>query len=186
MFSWTYYLILLIFQDESEDNEEHDDLKFVQENLYDLSDDEDDHGSADYKFSDFFIADKEEIKMSLSKDRTTKRGSNANSYDESDDEFGDDHDHDELEEYGSENEMGMEDCEVGDSEAEIKLESKHGVNNSISSTSSSQRRNHAIESQISSLEEELVASKPWELRGEVKAGDRPENSFLGLHADIER
>jgi U3 small nucleolar RNA-associated protein MPP10 len=48
------------------------------------------------------------------------------------------------------------------------------------------RRNQALAAQISELEGDLMAEKPWELRGEVKAGDRPENSFLGLHADIER
>lgn len=49
-----------------------------------------------------------------------------------------------------------------------------------------QQRNQTLSTQIADLEEELMSAKPWELRGEVKASDRPENSFLELHADIER
>jgi U3 small nucleolar RNA-associated protein MPP10 len=48
------------------------------------------------------------------------------------------------------------------------------------------RRETALSAQIAQLEEELMADKPWELRGEVKGAERPENSFLSLHADIER
>jgi U3 small nucleolar ribonucleoprotein component len=43
-----------------------------------------------------------------------------------------------------------------------------------------------LSAQIAQLEGELMADKPWELRGEVKGAERPENSFLSLHADIER
>jgi U3 small nucleolar RNA-associated protein MPP10 len=48
------------------------------------------------------------------------------------------------------------------------------------------RRETALSAQIAQLEGELMADKPWELRGEVKGAERPENSFLSLHADIER
>ncbi|KAJ1436629.1 Mpp10 protein-domain-containing protein, partial [Ochromonadaceae sp. CCMP2298] len=47
-------------------------------------------------------------------------------------------------------------------------------------------RNAALALQIAQLEKELVAPKAWELRGEVGAGERPENSFLDLHAEVER
>eukprot|EP01038_Epipyxis_sp_PR26KG_P005683 gene5683-7845_t len=43
-----------------------------------------------------------------------------------------------------------------------------------------------ISSHIDDLEQDLMKPKSWELRGEVKGEDRPENSLLELSADIER
>jgi U3 small nucleolar RNA-associated protein MPP10 len=43
-----------------------------------------------------------------------------------------------------------------------------------------------LSSQVAELEQELMQKKSWEMRGEVKATDRPENSLLGISADIER
>lgn len=40
--------------------------------------------------------------------------------------------------------------------------------------------------QISNYEESLLAEKSWELRGEVKADQRPTDSLLEVSADIER
>eukprot|EP00624_Nannochloropsis_granulata_P003356 evm.model.NODE_27139_length_5220_cov_16.187357.2 len=39
--------------------------------------------------------------------------------------------------------------------------------------------------EIAELEHELLSERPWELRGEVKAGDRPENSLLEAVVDVE-
>lgn len=47
-------------------------------------------------------------------------------------------------------------------------------------------RKDAMEETVRELEREIVGPRPWELRGEIKAGERPENSLLGLVADVER
>lgn len=36
------------------------------------------------------------------------------------------------------------------------------------------------------MENKLVESKSWDLKGEVMSGDRPENSLLGMAVAIER
>lgn len=43
-----------------------------------------------------------------------------------------------------------------------------------------------LNSEIEELESELIKPKSWEYRGEVKGGDRPENSLLSVSADVER
>lgn len=45
------------------------------------------------------------------------------------------------------------------------------------------RRLHALEEEVAKLEEEQLKSKPWELRGEVSAKQRPLNSLLEVHLD---
>jgi U3 small nucleolar RNA-associated protein MPP10 len=40
--------------------------------------------------------------------------------------------------------------------------------------------------EIRKLEAELVGEKPWDMKGEVRASDRPENSLLEISADMER
>ena len=42
-----------------------------------------------------------------------------------------------------------------------------------------------LKRQIATLEEAAIAEKAWNLVGEARAGDRPENSLLGLHVDYE-
>ena len=42
-----------------------------------------------------------------------------------------------------------------------------------------------MEKQIKELESKLIKQKPWELRGEVKAKERPLNSLLQDHFDFE-
>ena len=37
--------------------------------------------------------------------------------------------------------------------------------------------------QITDVEESNLAEKPWHLRGEITAADRPENSLLTTHLD---
>eukprot|EP01039_Chlorochromonas_danica_P002840 gene2840-3100_t len=39
---------------------------------------------------------------------------------------------------------------------------------------------------VKEFERELMAGKSWELRGEVRASDRPENSLLTIVADVDR
>ncbi|CAN0468834.1 unnamed protein product, partial [Ectocarpus sp. 8 AP-2014] len=43
-----------------------------------------------------------------------------------------------------------------------------------------------MKSKISDQERELLAEKPWALRGEVHSHDRPQNSLLEATVDVER
>lgn len=49
-----------------------------------------------------------------------------------------------------------------------------------------QRRLQELSTQIKELEEELIAEKSWEMRGEVSAQHRPENSLLDMAVDVDR
>ncbi len=185
-------------------------MAFVQQHMYedDGGDDSDgdEAGNADYKFSDFFVADKTErrakaraagkvvqckeeatLKFASKKpaSKKSKKQPQSHSDDESDDEEGSEEEgsfggDEEEEEDGEDWEEEEED---GDEEEE---ENAPAPTKSSGKVTATQQRNQALSSQIASLEEELMSAKPWELRGEVKAADRPENSFLELHADIER
>eukprot|EP00639_Heterosigma_akashiwo_P010580 CAMPEP_0206377766 /NCGR_PEP_ID=MMETSP0294-20121207/10359_1 /ASSEMBLY_ACC=CAM_ASM_000327 /TAXON_ID=39354 /ORGANISM="Heterosigma akashiwo, Strain CCMP2393" /LENGTH=626 /DNA_ID=CAMNT_0053826317 /DNA_START=21 /DNA_END=1901 /DNA_ORIENTATION=+ len=52
--------------------------------------------------------------------------------------------------------------------------------------STHQRHKEKIAEQIDELEQEALAEKPWIMKGETGAADRPENSLLEAHLDVER
>jgi len=43
-----------------------------------------------------------------------------------------------------------------------------------------------MKDQISELESKLVKEKNWEMKGEVRGKERPENSLLDVQADVDR
>ena len=51
---------------------------------------------------------------------------------------------------------------------------------------SSTKHNSKIISQIQELEQEIVRPRSWDLQGEVKAAQRPENSLLQVIADFDK
>ena len=53
-------------------------------------------------------------------------------------------------------------------------------------TSIYQKEQERLTKQIQQLEETAVCEKPWSLRGEAKAKDRPKNSTLSLEMDFDR
>eukprot|EP01032_Pedospumella_encystans_P019834 gene19834-22544_t len=200
--------------DDEEEPEEADEMAFVQQHMYEDDgggddSDGDEAGNADYKFGDFFVADKTErrakaraagkvvkckeeatLKFASKKKSASKKskqqqshsddGSNNEEGSEDEGSFGGDsngEEEDEGEDWNEEEEEEDEEEEDSAPAASTKSSGK---------ATATQQRNQALSSQIASLEEELMSAKPWELRGEVKAADRPENSFLELHADIER
>lgn len=57
---------------------------------------------------------------------------------------------------------------------------------SSSSSSSFKKYNEKKSKEIASLEQELVQSKRWDMKGEIKGQERPENSLLSLSSIIER
>mmetsp|Transcript_116521 Transcript_116521/g.228626 ORF Transcript_116521/g.228626 Transcript_116521/m.228626 type:complete len:690 (+) Transcript_116521:28-2097(+) len=189
--------------DDGEDDVEGpgaDDLKYVQETLYDLSDEDsdDEEGGISSKFNDFFIPEKSELKGSKNglsskdiKQRVLKSSSNDESEEEEDEK--EEQDDDDDDEDDDEEEEGYDDSEEEEDEVEDASDEEGGEGNSTAAKDQnasvsrpSSKRHQMLFSQIADLEEDLMAAKPWELRGEVKAADRPENSFLSLHADIER
>jgi len=52
--------------------------------------------------------------------------------------------------------------------------------------SSHEQQKLEIAAQIDELEQEALAEKPWVMKGEAKAGDRPENSLLEVAVDVDR
>ena len=156
---------------DAEDYEE--DLKLAQQELYASDDDDEDGVGGDARYEDFF-----------GRRRGGKGGGKEDTMeDESDEEDGEEDgdmtDEDEDEEEGSEDgsEEGSEDGSEEGSDAGAM---------SAATLTNHQRRKAALAAQIAELEKESIGVKEWELRGEVKSGDRPENSLLAVSADIER
>eukprot|EP00055_Hartaetosiga_balthica_P009660 m.39034 g.39034 ORF g.39034 m.39034 type:complete len:529 (+) comp6833_c0_seq2:119-1705(+) len=75
---------------------------------------------------------------------------------------------------GEENEDDNEDDDDGDDDA---------VN--IESLSKFEKQQLEMREEIRKLEEENLAKKPWQLLGEARAGERPENSLLEEYVDFE-
>ena len=150
----------------------------------DDEDEEDDIDPAKLKFEDFFVDD----------DSNNKKGSNKNNkkrpsqYDDEDNgDEDDDMDFEGRDDYeDSDGGDGKEDEDEGEVEEDDEDESQEDQENKNVFLTSFQRRKKELAQQIKELERELVADKPWELKGEVKAGVRPENSLLDLAVDVDR
>jgi len=103
---------------------------------------------------------------------------------------GEDEEEEDEEEEGDEEEEEEEDEEKDDDEEEEdddeEVEQNQGKKASSSKLTLHQKHKLNLSSQIKELEAELIGPKSWDLRGEIKGKDRPENSILGLSADIER
>lgn len=160
----------------------------------------------DYRFSDFFVEnqpskDNGKAKKSAPSKKNSKKSTNADEDDFDSDEFDEDQDEEEEEGDEEEGDIGMgeddeddfdedmdmdeerDDYEDSDEEQQ-QAEQKAPV--AAKPLTSFQNKSKQLSSQIEELEQELVQKKSWEMRGEVKATDRPENSLLGISADIER
>lgn len=62
----------------------------------------------------------------------------------------------------------------------------HNSHKSNQNDSHYEHKKQKLSKEIESIEKMLVAKKEWEMRGEVKSADRPENSLLSVSADFER
>ena len=146
-------------------------LEGVQHALYDSDSDLDGPetgpgpAAGNYKFDDFFKTEQRLGKP----DRTRRKRVAFDDEQELEEDDGDDGEEVELE--GS----GPGRTAAGQQRRDPKKAS-----------SKSQRGAAALRAQISGLESFLLQDKPWELRGEVAARDRPQDSLLELAADIER
>ncbi len=143
-----------------------EDLKFAEKALYASDNSDNDEEAGEVRYSDFF--------------GEGPPGSEDEGDDDSDE---DDNDDDEEGSDMSDDEDKIEgeyDDEDGSDGSDIESDTVEGP------TSNYQKRKAALAKHIAELEDEQIAVKDWELRGEVKSADRPENSLLAVSADIER
>lgn len=152
--------------DDADQEADDNDLELIQNAMYnseneeeeeDEDDDQDDEGE-DIRFDDFYVQD------------------NGHGDEE-----------DDAEEFAahSENEDGEEEEGEDDGEEEsVSVGSEEDGKGKFKTTY--QRRAKELASQIKELEQELLQGKSWEMKGEVKAVTRPENSMLDLVADVDR
>jgi U3 small nucleolar RNA-associated protein MPP10 len=162
-------------------------LEFIGKNLYEDSDEEEeDFDPKNLRFDDFFVSDS---KLSSSKkvNKREKKRELGNDDDESDvfDENDDGNVADEVEEDDDEDFDGIDDYQGSeDEDNSVHVTANMPKPDAFSTTF--QKRSKELASQISELEKELVAEKSWELKGEIKAAMRPENSLLDIAADVDR
>ena len=90
------------------------------------------------------------------------------------DEGSDDEDEDQMEGIGDEEE------ENGDEE-----ESAAGGGSS-NTLSAHERQQERMKAKLTKLEQQQLAEKPWQLKGEVNAQKRPKNSLLEADLDFEQ
>ena len=174
-------------QQDGNDNEDDADLLLgVQSALYDSGSDmdSDTDGAAaagNFKFSDFFKTEKRARKPG----RTSAEKNQQVTALEEDEEEGEG---EEEEESGEEEEEVEEEEEEGGGAVSGRagVKDRRELLKARQSSSQQQRGAAALRNQIDSMESFLLQDKPWELRGEVAAKDRPQDSLLELAADIER
>mmetsp|Transcript_298 Transcript_298/g.671 ORF Transcript_298/g.671 Transcript_298/m.671 type:complete len:356 (+) Transcript_298:344-1411(+) len=156
--------------EENDTEDDEDDEAIARRELYvdDSSGDE----ACDFKHEDFFRASKR-VRVQPGEETTLGGGSVKQKR-----EF-EQAESDEGSESGDDDEGASEEDEEEDSE-EDKEDALP-----IAETSYS-RKKIALQEQISQLEESAVGSKTWEVAGEVKSSQRPENSLLGIPVDVER
>jgi len=166
-------------------------MLFIQQTMYDLSDDDEeaneDDGAAGYKYADFFVDEKSDRSRRQTRVVNRQKKPHRRS---SDDDNEDDNEKKVSGDDENSYSEGENDDDFDDSEARDDYESsddgEHAPSEPMLKSKKALQQKSRLSSQISELEEDLLAEKSWELRGEVRATDRPENSFLSLTADIER
>lgn len=185
------------WDDEQED--EDDDLDIVEKAMYGSGDEdeEEDVDPASIRYEDFYV-DEEPTPMhklgklgqSQSKNQPRRK---AVDIDESSDE--EDEDEDDFAE-GEDDYVDSEEDEDEDDYGRptSRQTTQRGHKTAAASSkekpaefmTSYQRRLQELSTQIKELEEELIAEKSWEMRGEVSAQHRPENSLLDMAVDVDR
>jgi U3 small nucleolar RNA-associated protein MPP10 len=149
-----------------DDDSEDDDME---------DEDLDDESAAQMKFDDFF----EEPDVKKSK-RSRADDDEDEEEDDDDEEVDDD---EEAEEDEEENEFPtVNRTAAADMEGDVDEDdlAERGI------MSSHQRQRKRLQQEIKQLEKEALEDKPWELKGEVRSGARPENSLLEAVLDYDR
>eukprot|EP00596_Hydrurales_sp_CCMP1899_P005295 CAMPEP_0119045176 /NCGR_PEP_ID=MMETSP1177-20130426/37723_1 /TAXON_ID=2985 /ORGANISM="Ochromonas sp, Strain CCMP1899" /LENGTH=740 /DNA_ID=CAMNT_0007016493 /DNA_START=136 /DNA_END=2358 /DNA_ORIENTATION=- len=196
---------------DSEDEE--DDMLFMEREMYDDIESEGDnsddnsnkkkkHGKekkgSELKYEDFFkggipqssssvSTDKKRTKDIIGNKKVKKAIIHDDEEDDDDEEDGDnsgddDEDDEDEDEEGDFDEEGMDDYDFGDDE-ESQPTKAPIIKRALTTH---EKKNAKLATQIAQIESELIGDKPWDMKGEVNAVGRPENSLLEISAQIER
>jgi U3 small nucleolar RNA-associated protein MPP10 len=149
---------------DSEEEISEEDEDFVARELYEEegSDEED---AEDMKYKDFYLGGppskkkKKHTKKAPERDENDSQSSSSDDKEKDEDEDEDEDDDDDDGEEGEGQDMPL---------------------------TKKEKKKLQLEQRIREMEDELVGKKSWELTGEVKSKERPENSLLEMHTDIER
>ena len=166
--------------EEGDSDDEEDDEQFAARELYDDDEENDDGGdSKNASFKDFFGKEKKS-KQTKKQNFDIEEGDEEEDDEDDGDEFEypEEEEEEEVEEEGDKYEKG--DKSDSDSESDPDDESD---NQNLSSYKKQQLKKRK---EIKELEADLMGAKSWDLKGEVAAKDRPENSLLEVSVDIER
>ncbi|CAN0390344.1 unnamed protein product [Ectocarpus sp. 12 AP-2014] len=159
-------------KDQEDDSDEEDDAEMMEELMQDEAESGDEQVGGGIKHEDFFDDGDDGAKPTSKRRLSKKKQSSRRQQQE---EEGDaESDGDDVDDEGDEHASNDEGEEEEEEEEEAGVLSAH-VHHS--------RR---MKSKISDQERELLAEKPWALRGEVHSHDRPQNSLLEATVDVER
>ncbi|CAM9426697.1 unnamed protein product [Ectocarpus sp. 6 AP-2014] len=163
-------------KDQEDDSDEEDDAEMMEELMQEEAESEDEQVGGGIKHEDFFDdgddGDKPRSKRKLSKKKQSSRRQQEE--EEEEEEGGAESDGEDVDD----GEDGDASNDEGDEEEEEEEET--GV------LSAHVQHSRRMKSKISDQERELLAEKPWALRGEVHSHDRPQNSLLEATVDVER
>ncbi|CBJ31506.1 conserved unknown protein [Ectocarpus siliculosus] len=158
-------------KDQEDDSDEEDDAEMMEELMQEEAESEDEQVGGGIKHEDFFD-DGDDGDKPRSKRRLSKKKQSSRRQQEEEEEGGAESDGDDVDD--------GEDGDASDDEGEEEEEEETGV------LSAHVQHSRRMKSKISDQERELLAEKPWALRGEVHSHDRPQNSLLEATVDVER
>ena len=190
--------------DDDDSDTSEDDIDFVERELYDA----DAGDGTEIMFDDFFGTGRKKGK-STKGSKTTERGRSTGGFYYTDDlgEYSRNATLDPMmedDEYRNDDSDGNIDISNARLESDLESDEKsdssssqHGGYNSDSSSgekddarlqklSGYEAEQEKMKSTIAQLEADLVKEKSWDLRGEAKGKERPENSLLGLNVQVEK
>uniref|UniRef100_A0A8D8R3L7 U3 small nucleolar ribonucleoprotein protein MPP10 n=1 Tax=Cacopsylla melanoneura TaxID=428564 RepID=A0A8D8R3L7_9HEMI len=157
--------------DEDEEEEASELIDYFEDD--DRESEDEDSENEGIKFGDFFRGPEEELEE---KKKQKKKLRFENLADNEDDEEFDENELEELNE--DEEEDNEEELENIEETADSEEEEENQTSSHKQIKSSYEARQDRLKSRIQTLEEDLVSEKPWQMKGEVSATKRPQNSLL--------
>jgi U3 small nucleolar RNA-associated protein MPP10 len=172
--------------EEGDSDSDEDDEMLAARALYE---DEDEDDGAVAKFSDYFVGDpkgdgKVKGKKGAEKKARVRYADDGDEEEEEEDE--EEHRDDEDDEGEEEERSGVDEDEEDEDSGSSENEGAEEPVVDPKKLSAYEKQKRKIEQEIKGVETELMGSRSWELRGELAGKDRPENSLLEIHTEIER